>query len=77
MAAHDQEPDILVGARNECPLVVGLGEGENFIASAIPAFLGDTRRIQLIENGEIVVVTPEGVTFSAAGGELSSARSRM
>ena len=70
VVAHDQEPDILVGARNECPLVVGLGEGENFIASAIPAFLGDTRRIQLIENGEIVVVTPEGVTFSAAGGEL-------
>ncbi len=68
VVAHDQEPDTLVGARNECPLVVGLGEGENFIASAIPAFLADTRRIQLIEDGEIVVVTPEGVTFSDASG---------
>ncbi len=68
VVAHDSEPDVLVGARNECPLVVGLGEGENFIASAIPAFLAATRRIQLIEDGEIVVVTPGGVTFSDAAG---------
>ena len=68
VVAHDQEPDVLVGARNECPLVVGLGDGENYIASAIPAFLADTRRIQLIEDGEIVVVTPGGVTFTDADG---------
>ena len=59
VAAHADEPDTLVGARNECPLVVGLGEGE-LHRVAIPAFLADTRRIQLIEDGEIVVVTPEG-----------------
>ncbi|HEV2858296.1 MAG TPA: glutamine--fructose-6-phosphate aminotransferase, partial [Solirubrobacterales bacterium] len=41
------EPEVLVGARKECPLVVGVGEGEQFIASAIPAFLAETRRIQL------------------------------
>jgi glucosamine--fructose-6-phosphate aminotransferase (isomerizing) len=63
VVVHNDEPDVLVGARNECPLVVGLGEGENFIASAIPAFLKDTRRIQLIEDGELVVVTPGGVRF--------------
>ena len=68
VVAHDQEPDVLVGARNECPLVVGLGDGENYIASAIPAFLADTRRIQLIEDGEIVVVTPGGVSFTDADG---------
>ena len=51
---------MLVGARKECPLVVGVGEGENFIASAIPAFLAETRRVQLIENGEIVAVHPGG-----------------
>ena len=68
VAVHADQPDVLVGARNECPLVVGLGEGENFIASAIPAFLKDTRRIQLIEDGDIVVVTPEGVSFSDVEG---------
>jgi len=68
VAVHADEPDILVGARNECPLVVGLGDDENFIASAIPAFLKDTRRIQLIEDGDIVVVTPEGVTFTDVEG---------
>jgi glucosamine--fructose-6-phosphate aminotransferase (isomerizing) len=57
------EPDVLVGARKECPLIVGRGEGETFLASAIPAFLRETRRVQYIENGEIVVVTAEDTTF--------------
>jgi glucosamine--fructose-6-phosphate aminotransferase (isomerizing) len=57
------EPDVLVGARKECPLIVGRGEGETFLASAIPAFLRETRRVQFIENGEIVAITPEGTTF--------------
>src|SRR5215218_2357428 len=57
------EPDVLVGARKECPLIVGRGEGETFLASAIPAFLHETRRVQYIENGEIVVITPEEATF--------------
>src|SRR5213592_1008667 len=39
VAMHADEPGVLVGARKECPLVVGLGKGETFIASAIPAFL--------------------------------------
>ncbi|HZI90419.1 MAG TPA: glutamine--fructose-6-phosphate transaminase (isomerizing) [Thermoleophilaceae bacterium] len=65
---HADEPDVLVGARKECPLVVGVGEGENFIASAIPAFLVDTRRMQLVENDEIVVVTPGGTRFLDADG---------
>ena len=68
VAMHADEPDTLVGARHECPLVAGVGEGESFIASAIPAFLGDTRRIQLVEDGEIVAVTPEGARFFDASG---------
>jgi glutamine---fructose-6-phosphate transaminase (isomerizing) len=56
-------PGVLVGARKECPLVVGLGEGETFIASAIPAFLAETRRVQLVKDGEIVEVTPERTRF--------------
>jgi glutamine---fructose-6-phosphate transaminase (isomerizing) len=62
------EPDTLVGARKECPLIVGRGEGETFFASAIPAFLRETRRVQYIENGEIVEITPEGTTFLLADG---------
>jgi len=57
------EPDVLVGARKECPLIVGRGDGETFLASAIPAFLRETRRVQYIDNGEIVRITPEGTTF--------------
>jgi glutamine---fructose-6-phosphate transaminase (isomerizing) len=69
VAVHADEPGVLVGARKECPLVVGLGDGESFIASAIPAFLRDTRRVQLVENDEIVTVTPEGTRFTTAAGE--------
>ncbi len=68
VAMHADESDTLVGARHECPLVAGVGEGETFIASAIPAFLGDTRRIQLVEDGEIVAITPEGARFLDASG---------
>src|ERR671911_327775 len=69
VAMSADEPDVLVGARKECPLVVGLGEGEGFIASAIPAFLAETRRVQLVENGEIVAVTPAGTRFIDAAGD--------
>jgi glucosamine--fructose-6-phosphate aminotransferase (isomerizing) len=64
-----QEPETLVGARRECPLIVGRGEGEQFVASAVPAFLKQTRRVQYIDNGEIVVLTPEGVTITTPAGE--------
>jgi glucosamine--fructose-6-phosphate aminotransferase (isomerizing) len=63
------EPDTLVGARRECPLIIGRGDGETFLGSAIPAFLAHTRKVQYIENGELVVVTPEGTTFLTPEGE--------
>jgi glucosamine--fructose-6-phosphate aminotransferase (isomerizing) len=63
VAMRRNEPEVLVGARKECPLVVGRGEHETFLASAIPAFLAETRRVQYIENGELVVITPDGATF--------------
>ncbi len=69
VAVHADEPSTLVAARKECPLVIGVGEGESFVASAIPAFLRDTRRVQLVENDEIVVITPEGARFTTAAGE--------
>jgi glutamine---fructose-6-phosphate transaminase (isomerizing) len=61
-------PGLLVGARKECPLIIGRGDGEQFIASAIPAFLRHTRHVQYIENDEIVVLRPDGVEFSTADG---------
>jgi glutamine---fructose-6-phosphate transaminase (isomerizing) len=63
------EPELLVGARKECPLVIGRGEGEQFVASAVPAFLAETRHVQYLENGEIVVLRPDDVEITTAGGE--------
>jgi glucosamine--fructose-6-phosphate aminotransferase (isomerizing) len=68
VAMSADEPGLLVGARKECPLVVGVGEGERFLASAIPAFLAETRRVQLVENDEIVAIRPDAVTFLAPDG---------
>jgi glutamine---fructose-6-phosphate transaminase (isomerizing) len=61
-------PGVLVGARKECPLVVGLGEGESFIASAIPAFMSQTRQVQLVHDEEIVEITPAGSRFLSPDG---------
>ncbi len=62
-------PEVLVGARKECPLLVGRGEGEQFIASAVPAFLAYTRNVQYLENGEVAVLRADGVSISTAAGE--------
>jgi glucosamine--fructose-6-phosphate aminotransferase (isomerizing) len=69
VALTAREPGVLVGARKECPLIVGRGDGETFIASAIPAFLRDTRRVQYIGDDELVVLRPEGTEFYTAAGE--------
>src|SRR3954468_1909118 len=63
------DPETLVGARKECPLIVGRGDGEQFIASAVPAFLAHTRRVQVIDNDELVVLRPDGVTILTPAGE--------
>src|SRR5215204_5887909 len=60
---HHDHPDLLVGARCQTPLVVGVGDGEMFLASSIAAFLSQTRRVQLVEDGDIVALTPEGASF--------------
>ncbi|MDQ2968578.1 MAG: glutamine--fructose-6-phosphate transaminase (isomerizing) [Actinomycetota bacterium] len=67
---HHDHPDLLVGARRQCPLVVGVGEGEMFLASSIAAFLRETRNVQLIEDDEVVAVTPEGARFYTDEGEV-------
>jgi glutamine---fructose-6-phosphate transaminase (isomerizing) len=67
---HHDHPDLLVGARHQCPLVVGVGEGEMFLASSIAAFLKETRKVQLIEDGEVVAITPDGARFFTDEGEV-------
>ena len=66
MSAH--HPGLLVGARKECPLIIGRGEGEQFVASAIPAFLRHTRQVQFMGDDELVVLRPDEVEFIAADG---------
>jgi glucosamine--fructose-6-phosphate aminotransferase (isomerizing) len=68
VAMHADQPDLLVGARKECPLIVGLGEEETFLASAIPAFLAQTRTVKIVENDEIVTVDVSGATITDADG---------
>jgi glucosamine--fructose-6-phosphate aminotransferase (isomerizing) len=71
-AMHRDHPDTLVAARQECPLVVGIGDGETFLASAIPAFLAETRRVLQVENGEIVTVQGGGAALIDADGNAVS-----
>ncbi len=61
--AHRDHPHMIVGARRQCPLVVGVGDGEMFMASAIPAFLSETRRVQYVLDDELVIARPGGATF--------------
>ena len=56
-----KEPDRIIAARKESPLIVGIGKGENFIASDIPAILKYTRDVYLIENNEIVEIKKDSV----------------
>jgi glutamine---fructose-6-phosphate transaminase (isomerizing) len=70
VVVHRDHPQTLVGARCQTPLVVGVGEGEMFLASSIAAFLRETRRVQLIDDDEIVEITPEGAVFHRADGSI-------
>jgi glucosamine--fructose-6-phosphate aminotransferase (isomerizing) len=66
VAIHRDHPGLLVGARHQCPMVVGLAAGETYLASNAAAFLRETREVQFPSDGEIVAVTPEGSTFFRA-----------
>ena len=68
VVVHRDHPNLLVGARLQCPLVVGVGEGEMFLASSIAAFQRETHRVKLIEDGEVVVITEAGARFEPVDG---------
>lgn len=67
---HKDHPDMLIAVRKDSPLVVGVGEGENFIASDIPAILNHTRRVYLIENNEMAVLTKDSVEIMKTDGTV-------
>jgi len=66
------EPGRLVVARQYSPLIVGLGEGENFVASDIPAILPYTRRAYLLDNGEVGSISRDGIIIETAEGKTVS-----
>ena len=68
-AVSAREPGVVVAARHQSPLVVGLGEGENFLASAVQALLAETREFLVVENGEVVEVTDSSVRIFTREGE--------
>jgi len=65
---HHDHPGLLVGARHQVPLVVGVGSDEMFLASNAAAFLRETRTVQFPSDGEIVALRPEGAIFQRADG---------
>ena len=72
VAIHHDHPDLLVGVRHQTPLVVGVGAGEMFIASSVAAFLSETRRVNFLDDGEIVEITPAGARFFVDGVEIEN-----
>ena len=66
---HDSEPDRVVVARDESPLVLGLGQGENFVASDLPALLKYTRKVIYLQNRELAVLTKDRILIETFTGE--------
>ena len=64
LAMHQDHPGLVVGARRNSPLVIGLGEGENFLGSDVAAFVEYTRHALAIGQDQIVAITPEKVTVT-------------
>ena len=69
VALDRAQPDLVVGARRNSPLVVGVGNGENFLASDVAAFVDHTRQALELGQDQVVVLTPESVTVTDFAGE--------
>ena len=69
LAIHGDEPEVVVGVRRNSPLVVGLGNGENFMASDVAAFIDYTKRAIELGQDEVVTMTPTSVTITDLDGK--------
>ncbi|MGW0118225.1 glutamine--fructose-6-phosphate transaminase (isomerizing) [Streptomyces sp. NPDC003327] len=74
VAVHADQPDVVVGARRNSPLVVGVGEGENFLASDVSAFIAHTRSAIELGQDQVVELTREGVTVTDFDGAPADVR---
>ena len=68
LAVHQDQPGVVVGARRNSPLVIGLGDGENFLGSDVAAFVEYTRRAVAVGQDQIVTITPDLVTVTDFAG---------
>ena len=66
---NDKDPSTLVAAKNASPLVIGIGEGENFVASDVTAILSETRNVIFIDEGDLVTVSKDKVTITDFDGK--------
>ena len=69
--AHRDRPDVVVGARRNLPLVIGLGEGENFLASDVTAFIAHTREARVVDQDQVVEIRRDGVTVTDLDGNAA------
>src|SRR5665647_157175 len=69
VAVHRLQPGVIVAARRDSPLCMGIGEGEYFVASAVPAFLARTRKVLFIEEDEILAIDTHGYTLTTLEGQ--------
>ena len=74
LAVHADHPDTVVGARHDSPLVVGLGEGANYLGSDVAAFIAHTRRALELAQDQVVVITPGSVTVTDFAGNPAQGR---
>ncbi len=69
VAVHREHPGLIAAARRDSPLVMGQGDDEMFVASAVPAFLARTNRVLFLQDDEVVSVTRDGYTISTLEGD--------
>ena len=70
VVAHADRPDVVVGARRNLPLVIGLGADENFLGSDVTAFIGHTREARIVDQDQVVELRRDGVTVTSLDGTV-------
>lgn len=74
LAVHADQPEVIVGVRRNSPLVVGLGNGENFMASDVAAFIEYTKRAVELGQDEVVTITPSSISITDLAGKALTPR---